>query len=91
MKLKLIKFKSIKSTNDKAIKLIRSDKHLLGLISVDSQFKGRGTMGKKWVSHKGNIFVSIFSFIKFTLKNIEIKIFPLCEIHFFPIVPLPLV
>jgi BirA family biotin operon repressor/biotin-[acetyl-CoA-carboxylase] ligase len=72
MKLKLIKFKSIKSTNDKAIKLIRSDKHLLGLISVDSQFKGRGTMGKKWVSHKGNIFVSIFfkvNFIKIKTRN----------------------
>jgi BirA family biotin operon repressor/biotin-[acetyl-CoA-carboxylase] ligase len=70
MKLKIIKFKSVNNTNDEAIKLIRSEKYLLGLVSTDSQTKGRGTMGKKWISYKGNIFISIF----FKVNLIKIKI-----------------
>ena len=70
MKLKIVKFKSVKSTNDEAIKLIRSEKCLLGLVSTNSQIKGRGTMGKKWISYKGNIFISIF----FKVNLIKIKI-----------------
>ena len=70
MKLKIIKFKSVNSTNNEAIKLIRSDKCLLGLVSANFQSKGRGTMGKKWISHKGNIFISIF----FKVNLIKIKI-----------------
>ena len=72
MKLKYVKFKNVKSTNDEAIKLIRSDKHLLGLVSADMQVKGRGTMGRKWISYKGNIFISIFfkvNFIKIKIEN----------------------
>ena len=72
MKLKIVKFKSVRSTNDEAIKLIRSDKYLLGLVSTDSQTKGRGTRGKKWISLKGNIFISIFfkvNFIKLKIEN----------------------
>jgi len=70
MKLKIVKFKSVKSTNDEAIKLIRSDKYLSGLVFSNTQTKGRGTMGKKWVSYKGNIFISIF----FKVNLIKIKI-----------------
>jgi BirA family biotin operon repressor/biotin-[acetyl-CoA-carboxylase] ligase len=70
MKLKIVKFKSVKSTNDEAIKLIRSNKCFLGLVSTNFQSKGRGTMGKKWISYKGNIFVSIF----FKVNLIKIKI-----------------
>ena len=70
MKLKIVKFKSVKSTNDEAIKLIKSDKYILGLVSANSQTKGRGTMGKKWISYKGNIFISIF----FKVNLIKIKI-----------------
>jgi BirA family biotin operon repressor/biotin-[acetyl-CoA-carboxylase] ligase len=70
MKLKIVKFKSTKSTNDEAIKLIRSDKCILGLVSTSHQTKGRGTMGKKWISYNGNIFISIF----FKVNLIKIKI-----------------
>ena len=70
MKLKIVKFKSVKSTNDEAIKLIRSDKYFSGLVSSSSQTKGRGTMRKKWISHKGNIFISIF----FKVNLIKVKI-----------------
>jgi len=70
MKLKIVKLKSVKSTNDEAIKLIRSSKYRMGLVSTSSQIKGRGTMGKKWISYKGNIFISIF----FKVNLIKIKI-----------------
>ena len=80
MKLKIVKFKSVKSTNNEAIKLIRSEKCLLGIVSTNSQINGRGTMGKKWISCKGNIFISIFfkvNFIKIKIENyliINVKI-----------------
>ena len=60
MKIKLIKFKSTKSTNDIAIQLIKKKKTQPTLISSEKQTKGRGTMGKKWISQKGNLFMSIF-------------------------------
>ena len=70
MKLKITKFKSVKSTNDKAIKLIQKHRYTSGLIVSDTQTKGRGTMGKKWISRQGNIFISIF----FKVNLIKIKI-----------------
>ena len=60
MKLKLIKMKSVKSTNDIAIKLIRKKNFEPTLITSLNQKKGRGTMGKTWISQKGNLFISIF-------------------------------
>ena len=60
MKLKIMKFYSVKSTNDEAIKLIKSQKNSPTLIHSNNQTKGRGTMGKRWLSKKGNVFISIF-------------------------------
>ena len=60
MKLKLIKFNSVKSTNDEAIKLIKKGKFFPCIITAKKQTKGRGTMGKKWISEKGNLFISLF-------------------------------
>ena len=64
MKLNLIKLKQVKSTNDEAIKIIRSKKNKQGIVISELQTKGKGTMGKKWVSQKGNFFVSIFFELK---------------------------
>ena len=64
MKLNLIKFKKVKSTNDEAIKIIKSKKNKKGIVISDLQTKGKGTMGKKWVSQKGNFFASIFFELK---------------------------
>ena len=64
MRLNLIKFKRVKSTNDKAIKIIRSKKNKQGIVISNLQTKGKGTMGKKWVSQKGNFFASIFFELK---------------------------
>ena len=60
MKIKSIKFKSVKSTNDEAHKLIKKNLTQPTLISSDKQSRGRGTMGKRWLSMKGNLFLSIF-------------------------------
>jgi len=71
MKLKITKFKSVQSTNDKAIKLVQKRNCSSGLIISDTQTKGRGTMGKKWISKKGNIFISIFFKINLSKFKIE--------------------
>ena len=73
MKIRLIKFKSVKSTNDIAIKLIRKEKVQPTLIFSEIQTKGRGTMGKKWISQKGNLFISIF--FEIDQKRINFKEF----------------
>ena len=64
MKLKLIKFSSVKSTNDEAIKKIKSKKILAGIVYSYSQTKGRGMIGKKWISFNGNLFITIFFELK---------------------------
>ena len=60
MKLKRFNFKSVNSTNDIAIRLIKNSKNKNGIIVTEKQKKGRGQYGKKWISYKGNLFVSIF-------------------------------
>lgn len=70
MKFKIIKFKNVNSTNDVAIRLIKKKKIKPSIILTNNQKKGKGTMGKKWVSKKGNIFLTIF----FDLKNKKIKL-----------------
>ena len=64
MKLKVLRYNSLRSTNEKAIELIKSKKIKPKIIFSKNQTKGKGTMGKKWISKKGNFFVSIlFEFI----------------------------
>jgi len=65
MKFEIFKFKSVTSTNDIAINLIKEQQKEAGWVYADTQTKGRGTYGKEWVSDKGNLFGSIF----FPLKN----------------------
>ena len=79
MKIKLLKFKSVKSTNDVAIKLIRKKYSRPTLIVAENQSHGRGTMGKKWISKKGNLFISIF--FKMSQKNINFKHFAILNAY----------
>ena len=44
--------------------------HLKGIILADEQTKGRGRQGNKWISLKGNLFMSLFFKIK---QNVSIK------------------
>mgnify|MGYP006161318473 CR=1 FL=1 len=60
MKVKLLRFKRVKSTNDVAIKLTQKKNSKPTMIVSEIQTQGRGTMGKKWISQKGNLFISIF-------------------------------
>ena len=52
--------KRVQSTNNVALKLIKRKKLKPTLITSLAQTKGKGTMGKKWISKKGNLFISIF-------------------------------
>ena len=77
MKFEKLKFASVTSTNDVAINLIREKNKLNGCIYSETQTKGRGTYGKKWISDKGNLFLSLFfpldekhpSFDEFSIIN----------------------
>tara|TARA_B000000557_G_scaffold252744_1_gene241161 strand:+ start:200 stop:424 length:225 start_codon:yes stop_codon:yes gene_type:complete len=71
MRLNLIKFSTVKSTNDIAIKIIKSKKRNAGIIVSDNQTKGRGTMGKQWISLNGNLFASIFFQLKKICQNLR--------------------
>ena len=73
MKLKLLRFKSVKSTNDVALKLIKKNNSKPSIILSNVQTHGRGTMGKKWISKKGNLFISIF--FEMNQKKINFKHF----------------
>jgi len=69
MNFKKFFYKKVNSTNDLAIKKIKNG-FTKGIIIADFQKKGRGQYGKKWLSFKGNLFMTIFFEIK---KNIELK------------------
>ena len=60
MKFKIFRFKKVKSTNDTAIRIIKNLNYKYGMVVSDTQTKGKGQYGKKWISHKGNLFVSFF-------------------------------
>tara|TARA_B100000989_G_C19440106_1_gene426901 strand:+ start:351 stop:920 length:570 start_codon:yes stop_codon:yes gene_type:complete len=60
MKIKLLKFKSVKSTNDTALRLIKSRYSKPTMVTSLQQTKGKGTMGKRWISKTGNLFFTIF-------------------------------
>ena len=79
MKLKQFNFKKVKSTNQTAIRLIKSSKNEFGLIVSEAQSKGRGQYGRKWISYKGNIFLSFF----YKLENINLSLSSLTKINCF--------
>ena len=64
MRFEIFRFPSVSSTNDAAISLIKKEKKILGCVYAETQTKGRGTYGKKWISNKGNLFISIFFHLK---------------------------
>ena len=69
MNFKKFFYKKVNSTNDLAIKKIKTG-IIQGIIIADYQKKGRGQHGKKWLSFKGNLFITIFFKIR---QNINIK------------------
>jgi BirA family biotin operon repressor/biotin-[acetyl-CoA-carboxylase] ligase len=81
MKLKIIKMKRVQSTNSVALKLIKKKKLKPTLITALAQTNGRGTMGKKWISQKGNLFISIF--FEINQKRINFKQYALLNAYLF--------
>ena len=79
MKIKLLRFKRVKSTNNIALKLTKKRNSSPTMIVSEIQTHGRGTMGKKWISQKGNLFISIFFEMKY--KNINFKHFAILNAY----------
>ena len=77
MKLKKFNFKNVKSTNDLAIKIIKNTNNKSGIVIAEKQKMGRGQYGKKWISYKGNLFVSIF----FTVDKINLTLNDLTKLN----------
>jgi len=71
MKLKTFKYKKVKSTNDTAIKLIKTKNFKSGIVITETQSKGKGRYGRNWISYKGNLFATIFH--EFNLSNLSIS------------------
>ncbi len=74
MSLKNYKYKNVNSTNDLAIKKIKKG-FLKGIVIADKQKKGRGRRGTKWISMRGNLFMTVFFQIKkkIAIEKITIK------------------
>ena len=77
MKFKVFRFKKVKSTNNTAIRVLKNTNIYYGMISSESQNNGRGQYGKKWISFKGNLFVSFF----FKLDNLKISFKQLTKLN----------
>ena len=73
MKIRIKKFKKVKSTNDIAITLIKKNVSEPTLIIAERQTHGRGRIGKKWISKKGNLMISLF--FRYEKKKINFKQF----------------
>ena len=71
MKFKIFRFKKVESTNNTAIRIIKNSNINYGMIISESQNNGRGQYGKKWISYKGNLFVSFF--YRFEILKVSLR------------------
>ena len=72
MKFKKFKFKKVKSTNSTALRIIKETNYTSGMVVAETQNEGRGQYGRKWISLKGNLFVSFFYELKKTNLSINV-------------------
>ena len=77
MKFKIFRFKKVESTNKTAIRIVKTLDLDYGMIISETQSNGRGQYGRKWISYKGNFFVSFF----YNLENFDISIKQLTKIN----------
>ena len=77
MKFKILRFKKLISTNYTAIRIIRSSNLMYGMIIAERQINGRGQYGRKWISLKGNLFVSFF----YNLDNMNLNMTQITKIN----------
>ena len=71
MKLKVFRYKNVQSTNNTARRIIKKTNLSQGMIISEIQKKGRGQYGRKWISTKGNLFVSFFNELNKTNLSIN--------------------
>ena len=77
MIFKKFKFKKVLSTNNTAINIIKRRYIKNGMVISETQKKGKGQYGRKWISYNGNLFLSFF----YCLDNIDIEIKELTKIN----------
>ena len=77
MKFRIFRFKKVESTNSTAIRIIKNSNIKYGMIITDVQKKGRGQYGKRWISYKGNLFVSFF----YKFDNISVSLKQITKIN----------
>jgi BirA family transcriptional regulator, biotin operon repressor / biotin---[acetyl-CoA-carboxylase] ligase len=77
MKIRKFDFRNVKNTNDTALKIIKYSNLDFGMVFSELQKNGKGQYGKKWISYKGNLFVSFF----FNLNRINLSIKQLTKIN----------
>ena len=77
MKIRKFNFKKVKSTNNTAINIIQNSNLNFGMVISEIQKKGKGQYGRKWISHKGNLFASFF----FNLNNFNLSIKQITKIN----------
>ena len=77
MKFKKHKFKKVINTNLTAINIIKKTSLNYGMVMSDQQKKGKGQYGRKWVSLKGNLFVSFF----YNLNKVDLSIKNITKIN----------
>ena len=77
MKLQVVKYDFVDSTNNIAIRRIKNGKIKPTLILANSQKKGRGQYGRKWISYRGNVFITIYFKLqkKITIKTLSKKVY----------------
>ena len=77
MKIQIIKYDSVDSTNNVAIRRIKKGKIKPTLIIANLQKRGRGQYGRKWTSYRGNIFMSFYFNLKksVTIRSLSKKIY----------------
>ena len=77
MNLKTFRFERVNSTNNTAFRIIKKTNLDYGMIISEMQNNGRGQYGKKWISYKGNLFISFF----YSLEKIDIALKKLTKIN----------
>ena len=77
MRFKKFRFKKVNSTNNTAIRIIKSSNSKFGMVIAETQSNGKGQFGKKWISNKGNLFISFF----YELKNINLSLATLTKFN----------
>ncbi len=77
MRFKIFRFKKIRSTNNTAIRIIKKNYCDFGMVLSELQTNGRGQYGRKWISQKGNLFVTFF----YNLNNFDISLTKLTKIN----------